>query len=128
MIPLPIVVVVIILGMLVWLIAMQRSKCHKTVSPTAVAILWFVIPFLVVVIVVIQVVLIVPIPVLTARCHAGVSPIAVYIRIGDTLASCCRGNNAKDANLVNYYAKGQASQKCVTYCCAPIMICATLTN
>ncbi len=41
-------------------------------------------------------------PVLAPRCHEGESHTAVYIRIGDTLASCCRGNNAKDANIVNY--------------------------
>ncbi len=44
-------------------------------------------------------------PLLTFRSHEGVSPTAVYIRIGDTLASCYRGNNTKDDSMVNYYAK-----------------------
>ncbi len=76
--------------------------------------------------IVIRVVLIGLIPAQTSKCHENVSPTAVCIMIGDTFATCYRGNNSRDANMVNSNAKGQVSHECVADCCAHIMMCDTL--
>ncbi len=73
------------------------------------------------VIVAILVIVLESFPVQTSKCHENASPTAVCIPIGYTLASCCLGNNTRDASMANCHAKGEVSQNCVAYCCGYIM-------